>query len=92
MLSTRIGYSRSPQVSSDTHGVGRTESLLAGAGEGVVVEEPSAVHDAPHPHPAAQVADQVRYAVQVDKDSGASCTAAHQVQFSTYRCVMFYKI
>ena len=86
MLSTSIRYPSSPQVGPHTHGVCRTGGggpLLPGPGEGVVVQEPSAVHDTADPHPASQVPHQVCHTVQVDKNSSASCTAAYQVQFST---------
>ena len=91
MLSTSIRYPRSPQVGPHTHCVCRTGGggpLLPGPGEGVVVQEPSAVHDTSDPHPASQVPHQFGHTVQVDKNSSASCTAAYQVQFSTW-CQLF---
>ena len=69
-----------PQPRPDTDCVGGTGSRLPGLGEGVIVQEPAAVHDTPHPHVAAEAAHQVRDVVQVDQDPGAPGAAAHQVQ------------
>ena len=69
-----------PQARPDADGVGGAGPRLPGLGEGVIVQEPAAVHHAPHPHVAAEAAHQVRDVVQVDQDPGAPGAAAHQVQ------------
>ena len=69
-----------PQMRSDADGAGRAGPRLPGLGERVIVQEPAAVHHAPHPHVAAEAPDQVRDVVQVDQDPSAPGAAAHQVQ------------
>ena len=69
-----------PQARPSAHCGRGAGPRLPGLGEGVVVQEPAAVHDAPDPHVAAEAPHQVRDVVQVDQDPGAPGAAAHQVQ------------